>query len=73
MPKRFAKVKLDDASTLSNGGVIVDIVGPREGGTIPVAESDERYIDITDRPEVKIGWILQDKTGLLIDSNVSNN
>lgn len=70
MPKKFAKVKLDDESTLANGGVVVDIVGPREGGVIPLAEDGEKYIDITERPEVKVGWILQDKTGLLIDSNI---
>ena len=70
MPKKFAKVKLDDASTYANGGVVVDIVGPREGGVIPPAEDGEKYIDITERPEVKVGWILQDKTGLLIDRNI---
>ena len=76
---RFAVVQKDPVSSGSTGGVVVDIMAKDtsnagdEQGTPPnqpYMTSDYLWVE-SDTAE--IGWIYQDKTNILVDSNLSNN
>ena len=75
---KIAVVKMDPADTYSTGGVVEDVFIHMEGGVeengykFPwrAYESNNDYKVIEDATDnVKIGWILQDKTGVLRDPN----
>ena len=74
---KVAVVKLDPADTYSTGGIVEHVFIHMEGG---VEQDDYKFPwrqyeisgykvieDATD--DVKVGWILQDKTGVLRDPN----
>ena len=74
---KVAVVKLDPADTYSTGGIVEHVFVHMEGG---VEHDDYKFPwrqyeisgykvieDATD--DVKVGWILQDKTGVLRDPN----
>lgn len=71
--KYFATIKLDPPESYSTGGTVVDIqvvgeindfIGHEDAWPIP-----EGCIRKEVSSDVQVGWIMQDKTGLIIDSN----
>jgi NifU-like protein involved in Fe-S cluster formation len=69
---KWALIELDDYSTtLSTGGVVVDVIG--EETMIKAKHSDKisagthKIVSCSD--DCKIGWILTDKTNQIVDSN----
>jgi len=75
---KIAVVKLDPTDTYSTGGVVEHVFINMENGVeedgykFPwrTYESDSAYKVITNATDnVKVGWILQDKTGVLRDPN----
>ena len=73
MAVRKALIKLDDTlTTHSNGGVVEKIFTMSDETETPpwTAYIGNSNYSIEDCPtDCKVGWIKQDKTGLIIDSN----
>lgn len=79
--KRVAIVKLDPSSSNSTGGVVIAIEHWRYTIESKEARRGTQYINGSKRYEMnadykcvqsdtaQVGWILQDKTGILMDSN----
>ena len=78
---RMAIIKLDPPSSKSTGGVVVDIEHWKYTISSKEARRGTQYINGSGRYEMnsdykciqsddaQVGWILQDKTGILMDSN----
>jgi hypothetical protein len=71
---RWVIVELDDfETTKSNGGTVIDILAihPNSSldGTVNTRYADEIKYKWIRSDVAEIGWVLQDKTNILLDTN----